>query len=155
MAKPTAPTDLPDIIIEDYTPPAPTKPEDKPGPYDRWIVAGLDADAALAKEDPDAYQGGKRKRVSIVVPNGDPKEIDGETTFPAVEKERRLFQDSARYRDRTAKVVATDDQGDGYTKVSFILIPKQVRPRLTPEEKAAREAEAAKSGETAPEADAA
>lgn len=101
------------------------------GIYDRHVRAGLAADEKLAQEHPTEYADGKRSRINIVVPNDD------------VEKEVRNFQDSAKVHDRTAKRVGTVPQGDGYTKLSFILTPKQERRRLTDEERAEREKAAA------------
>lgn len=101
------------------------------GKYDAHITAILGRDADLEQRDPEAWANGKRTRGHILVPTGDPKvnEETGETEYPDVATERRRFQESARLRDRTARSVGEQKQGDGYTRLSFILIPKQNRPR--------------------------
>lgn len=116
----TVTDDFADIELDVYT------PATIEGVYDRHVRAALAGDAKLAETDPEAYEAGKRTRVSILAPTGEPND---EGAYPSVDKEIRFFQDSARLHDRTARKLDHVPQGDGYTKVSFILIPKQTRPR--------------------------
>lgn len=124
-----SPQDHPDetgIILSDYV------PEQTPGKYDEYVKAMLTADAQIQEEDPDGYAKGRRKQATVVsdsrkgtrTVNGKEEEVDLE-----VEKTVRLFQESARVHDRTAKVVTRRDNGDGTVILNFILAPKQRRPR--------------------------
>lgn len=110
------------IVLHDYT------PEAQPGKYDDYITAMLAADEQIEKDDPDGYKAGRRKAATVLSPS-DPVEKDGKTTDKPLDTTKRLFQESARLRDRTAKLVKTTPQGDGTVALDFILVAKQTRPR--------------------------
>lgn len=135
MAKPDgkSPTDHPDdgdpgIILSDYV------PEKALGKYDEYILAMLAADEKIRDSDPDGYRGGRRTKATVPSESRitERTKRDGsgtETVDLEVEKTVRLFQESARDRDRTAKLVGRRPEGDGMVLLDFILAPKQKRPR--------------------------
>jgi hypothetical protein len=129
------------------------EPQEKPGLYVSHVQKLIDADS---KRTPEQVEKNIHASTLVSFPTTETKnrrnketgemeevEISEEATLA---KYKRFFQDSARQLGRTAREVEVIPQGDGTTRVRFIVVDKISKPRRKSGEDAA---------EDAPEADAA
>lgn len=110
----TTPTETPSIEVEHY------RPTQREGVYDAHVQAMIDAEPEFPE--------GEYPAVTIQVPNGE-KNPKGE--YIGLAKHIRYFQESAKTHERTARIVDgyPQDNGDGSSKVKFILKAKITRAR--------------------------